>query len=550
MHNGIEHDEVFDSMSPVVSKTMTEVLENGSKKETKITGVGPEQHKANVDKKAKALMKEVDSEDEAEQKKLTDQYEKQGGLGSSIASFNESLETQSAMDQGLAATANAEAAIDEYNRRELAQQQRNIHQQAVGNQTGGSWTDSIPFSNVFDGPVTEQLVVDNGTISQQNRQRANEQRESSALDRELIDQGILTPDANAAKPGDAAKNNRAKVQEQRGNRSKAVEAKEYAKWVQKGIDAGKIDPNTPLEKPSEKTNNEAIINAQTDATTKAIASKILEGDKDLASDVLQSPDLLKKEVGDGLTKDLFTIAMAALFGGNNVLSAYGKDQENKKRQAEKMAQIEQKELNAKNAAAIKASSKLTKDAKNDMLKRRDRVMDHTKEKLKSLKFGFSNGKNAFANTKIFSEAKGTADYIDKKMGLDWGDTAVQELWGTALDRTANDRINGGKTSMRGNFQNLLAVTGDIDGTISKTGEMMKGHDPKDAAAFAVMMHKKEKPTHETQKWINKFKAVKAQKIKEGGKDNNWHYNHNFVGWVVNEVAEKERLVEEAKLKQK
>ena len=299
--------------------------------------------------------------------------------------------------------------------------------------------------------------------------------------------------------------------------------------------------DTNIPSISKEESQEAIKRLYKDETQKALVEKILSK-KQNAKDLIEQEEALKVQIGEGPTKDLMKIAFAALFGGGRgALRAYGRDEERKKKQADKMAEIEQKAINKQNSDQTKAYAKLTKESRKRSEANKKSLMATVDKMLAE------GGLKGGGNIKKFSGAtRGLASTLMNR-GYDFGDWNLRENFLESVSAGVKDSkgwswdSDTAKGSIEGHFFERMGIM-TKDGMISTDSNDLNQSKPKQRSAYSRMMFKKSNPKEWSQGWHNKFRSAKEA---AGGEDGDWMWKNNFAGWTLDRINKKQAEAEKA-----
>ena len=270
----------------------------------------------------------------------------------------------------------------------------------------------------------------------------------------------------------------------------------------------------------------SINNVLQDEHAKYWMNKVTEKKKDAEKFLVQKEDLEREGmVHSDFIKDLTKIALTALFtGGSAALRAYGKDEERKKAQADKMAQIEQKELNDKNAAQTKAFAKLNEANQT----RSDKFRKETRGQIASLlSQGGAKGPLKYlsaSSENLLGELQGKVDWGNPKMRGAILKAHQDAIFDGNKGFFADDNERASKANIAGKFyQNVgVMVNGEI---LSRDSNSIKGSEKEDVGLFMRKMFKQDNPNE----WSNNLHEEFLKEKKAGNLTDTW--KNNFPGWV-------------------
>lgn len=270
----------------------------------------------------------------------------------------------------------------------------------------------------------------------------------------------------------------------------------------------------------------SINNLLQDKHTKDLLKKVIEKKKDAEKFLVQKEDLEREGmIHSDFIKDLTKIALTALFtGSSSALRAYGRDEERKKAQADKMAQIEQKEMNAKSAAQTKAFATLNKAAKT----RSDKFRTETRGQIASLlSQGGAKGPLKYlsaSSENLLGELQGKIDWGNPKMRGAILKAHQDAIFDGNKGFFADDNERASKANISGKFyQNVgVMVNGEI---LSRDSNSIKGSEKEDVGLFMRKMFKQDNPNE----WSNNLHEEFLKEKKAGNLTDTW--KNNFPGWV-------------------
>jgi len=277
---------------------------------------------------------------------------------------------------------------------------------------------------------------------------------------------------------------------------------------------------------SEDSMQNSVRNILQDEHAKDLFKKITEKKKETEKFLVQKEDLEREGMmHSDLIKDLTKIALTALFtGGSSALRAYGKDEERKKAQADKMAQIEQQGINKQNAAQTKAFAAKTKAIQT----RSDKFRKETRDQIASLlSQGGAKGPLKYlgaSSENLLGELEGKIDWGNPKMRGAILKAHQDAIFDGNKGFFANDDERASKANIAGKFyQNVgVMVNGEI---LSRDSKSIKGAEKEDVGLFMRKMFKQDNPNE----WSNNLYQEFLKEKKAGNLTDTW--KNNFPGWV-------------------